>query len=135
MPDLRTFRRICSDAARRTGGDLREFRIATGVTPSFHQAVIGYADRAVAVAGLRELPLLAIAAPRVIDPDRDAGPLTFVDHPGLAAALAEAPGWTVLTTARLDGPFHAAEWPGVSTADIRYWQPGSLGEALFNYWD
>ena len=36
VTELRVFRRACYDAARRTGGNLIEFRLADGVTPNFH---------------------------------------------------------------------------------------------------
>jgi hypothetical protein len=137
VEDLKAFRRVCHEAASRTGGTVTEFRISTEVTPNFHQGIIAYPDRTAAVVCVRDTPLLAIAAPRVIEfaPTRESGPLTFVDLPELAAALALAPKFRLLTAAELDGPIDMAQWPGISRYDIRHWQPRSLGEALFNYWD
>jgi hypothetical protein len=63
------------------------------------------------------------------------GPLTFVHAPDLMTALAEAPEFHVLTPSELNGPFDSAAWPDIQPGDIKYWRPGSLGEALFNYWD
>jgi hypothetical protein len=102
VTDLTAFRRACYEAARRTGGELSEFRISDEPTPTFHQAIIAYPDRDVAVVCVRDAPLLALAAPRVIEftPARDAGPLTFVDLPELAAALEVAPGFRLLTAGR-----------------------------------
>ena len=139
--DLRTFRRVCYEAAARTVGTVTGFRISDGVTPNFHQAIITYPDRRVAVVCLRDEPVLAVALPRSLDLTvaRDRGPLTFVDMPDLAAALTDAgtalEGLRVLTRADLDGPVSTADWPDVSAGDLRYWSPGSLWEALFNYWD
>jgi hypothetical protein len=65
----------------------------------------------------------------------DAGPLTFLDVPDLHDALAAFPGLRVLTKADLDARFTAADWPHLTTDDIRYWRPATVGEALFNYWD
>lgn len=138
VTDLRAFRRVCYDAARRTGGSVIEFRLAAGVAPNFHQGVIAYGDRRVAVVMLRDSAVLAVAEPRVIefgDGVNESGPLGFLDIPELVAVLAEQPGFVVLTAADLDGPFDAAAWPGIDRADIGYWKPETLGEALFNYWD
>jgi hypothetical protein len=141
MMDLRLFRRVCYQAAHRTGGEVVEFRLSDGVTPNFHQGIIACPDRTVAVACIRTAALLAIAVPRDIafTPARESGPLTFVDMPELAAALTTAgagvEGFRVLAAAELDGPIDQAQWPDISSHDLRFWKPGSLGEALFNYWD
>lgn len=141
VSDLRMFRRVCYEAAHRTGGEVAEFRLSDGVTPNFHQGILAYRDLSVAVAWVRDAALLAVAVPRDLDftPARESGPLTFVEVPGLAVVLAEvgaeAGGFRVLTPAELDGPIDPAEWPGISSYDLRCWKPGSLGEALFNYWD
>lgn len=137
MTDRKAFRRVCYEAARRTGGDLTEFRISGHVTPNFHQGIVAYADRTVAVVCVRDAPLLAIAVPRVIEftPARESGPLTFLDLPDLAAALTDAAGFRLLTAAELNGPIDTVKWPRISRTDMRYWQPQTLGEGLFNYWD
>jgi hypothetical protein len=137
MEDLKAFRRVCHNAATQTSGTLTEFRVSTDVTPNFHQGIVSYPDRTIAVVCIRYAALLALAAPRVIEfaPTRDTGPLTFIDDPELAAALAREPTFRLLTAAELNGPIDAAQWPTVSEDDIRYWQPKLLGEALFNYWD
>ncbi|GIE90621.1 hypothetical protein SAMN06264365_12136 [Actinoplanes regularis] len=137
MSDLKAFRRVCYEAARLTGGTVTEFRISTGVTPNFHQGIIAFSDRFVSVLCVRDASLLAVAVPRVIEPGQatECGPLTFIDSPELAAVLAQTPGFRLLTTAELNGPVDVARWPGICLTDMRYWRPGSLGEALFNYWD
>lgn len=137
MTDLTAFRRACYEAARRTGGELTEFRISHEPTPNFHQAIVAYPDRTIAVVCVRDAPLLALAVPRVIEPTSacDSGPLTFVDLPDLAAVLEAVPGFRLLTATELDGPIDATKWPGISRPDMRYWRPQTLGEGLFNYWD
>jgi hypothetical protein len=137
VTDLKAFRRACYEAARRTGGDLTEFRIVDEPTPNFHQAIVTYSSRNVAVVCVRDAPLLALAVPRVIGftPGREADPLTFVDVPDLAAALEAEPGFHLLTTTELGGPIDAVKWPRICQSDMRYWQPRTLGEGLFNYWD
>jgi hypothetical protein len=56
--------------------EVAEFRISNGPTPSFHQGIIARPGRTVAVACLRDMPILALAVPRVIkfEPTREAGP-------------------------------------------------------------
>lgn len=139
MMDVRDFRYACYAAARRTGGNLIEFRLAGDVTPNFHQGLIAYRERTVAVACTRDLAVLALAEPRTIDfvdGIRESGPLTFIDGPELVAALATLlPGSQVLTPSELNSPFDTTTWPHISSTDITYWRPGTLGEALFHYWD
>lgn len=115
-----------------------EFRSADGVTPNFHQGVIAYGDYRVAVVTLRDSAVLAVAEPRTIDFTngvKESGPLAFLEHTELVSVLAELPGFTMLTTADLNSPFDSAAWPDIDRADIDYWKPATLGEALFNYWD
>jgi hypothetical protein len=138
MTVLRDFRRTCYEVARRTGGRVIEFRLADGVTPNFHQGVIAYRDHTLAVVCVRDSALLAVAEPRIIefvDGVMEAGPLTFVDAPQLVAVMAELQGFQVLIPTELNCPFDAAVWSEVPASDIKYWRPGNLGEALFNYWD
>lgn len=138
MVDIRDFRQVCYTVARRTGGEVIGFRIADGMTPDFHQGLIAYHDRTIAVACTRDSALLAAAEPRITDFAAgfvESGPLIFVDAPELTAALAKMPGFRVLTPDELNGPFDATAWPEVLASDIDYWRPESLGEALFNYWD
>lgn len=141
MIELRAFRQACYEAAERTGGKLIEFRLAEGVTPNFHQGIIAYRDRHLAVVALRDSAVLAIAEPRVIASEngaREADPLTFVEAPDLVTALserAERAGFEVLTGTELARPFDAAAWPELDRAEIRFWQPETVGDALFNYWD
>jgi hypothetical protein len=41
----------------------------------------------------------------------------------------------LLSATELAGPVNTAKGPQLDRHDLRYWQPRSLGEALFNYWD
>ncbi|MFI5535193.1 hypothetical protein ACIA5H_02270 [Nocardia sp. NPDC051900] len=63
MTELRAFRQVCYEVARRTGGTVIEFRLAGNTTPNFHQGVIAYHDHHVAVVALRDSAVLAVAAP------------------------------------------------------------------------
>ncbi|WAL63799.1 hypothetical protein ORV05_22705 [Amycolatopsis cynarae] len=139
MTDVVNFKRACYAAARSTGGRVIEFHVANDVTPNFHLGVIAYRDHTLAVACTRDSAVLAIAEPPAIDfvsGGRRSDQLTFVDAPELLAVVAGLlPGFQVLTKSELDGSFDAAAWPHVSSKDITYWRPSTLGEALFNCWD
>lgn len=97
-------------------------------------------SRVVAVVAALELGVLAIAEPRALTGSTgavDFGPLRFVEAPDLTAAVAaEAADFRVLTLDELEAPFDCvAGWPGLHPNGIRYWEPATVGEALFNYWD
>ncbi|MBB5805933.1 hypothetical protein F4560_005701 [Saccharothrix ecbatanensis] len=138
MTDLSEFRRVCHAVALSSGGRVVEFRIADCVTPNFHQAIIAYRDRVVAVVCTRHSALMAVAEPRAVDFAngwRDSGPLTFVDAPRLMALLADMSRFRLLTPDELNGEFDAEDWPEILAYDIKYWRPANLGEALFNHFD
>lgn len=113
------------------------FRLAVSGSPNFHQGLITYPGRHVTVVALRDSAVLAIAESRVTESDGviESGPLTFVEAPDLVTALSEQVGFEILTAAELARPFDAAAWPELDEADIRYWKPETVGDALFNYWD
>ena len=136
MVDIQEFKRACHAAARATGGRVVEFRVADDFAASFYQAIVAYHDHEIAVVCTRDSAILAVAEPLgVVDGVLDSGPRTWVHQPELAAALAEQPGFQVLGSPELEGPFDSAAWPSVLSSDIAYWRPRTLGEALFNYWD
>ena len=74
---------------------------------------------------VRDAPLLAVALPRVIEfaPTRESGPLTFVGIPDLAAALAKAPEFRLLSCAELDGPVDIVKWPRITGSLARWAKP------------
>jgi hypothetical protein len=64
--------------------------------------------------------------------------LTFVDHPDLAAALTDGSNLQVLTAEQLNAPLSPADLADLGPAErkqIAYWQPNTIGELLFNFWD
>ncbi|MFC3450468.1 hypothetical protein [Amycolatopsis speibonae] len=132
MNDLREFRRACYEAARRTRGQVT--RLVPG---NFDQAEIAYRHRTAAVLWTQEWDeagrheILGIAEAPV-----GYGSITFVDEPGLLAVLGELlPGHRLYTRAELDAPIDLSAPPWVNDREARYWRPGNLGEALFNFWD
>jgi hypothetical protein len=59
--------------------------------------------------------------------------LEFTDIPEAADVLRRMFSKYPLSRSDLEVPFQG--WPGLSEADINYWKPSTLGEALFNWWD
>lgn len=59
--------------------------------------------------------------------------LQFIDMPDLAQTLHNLSNIQVYNTTKLNAPFVAQSW--MSKHDINYWQPKTLGDALFNWWD
>ncbi len=60
----------------------------------------------------------------------------FVDDPELAAALGD--GWRFLTVAELDTDLSRADLSALhedELAQVRYWQPLTVGDLLFHDWD
>lgn len=140
MINARDFRGACYAAARGVGGGIIEIRVANSVMPNFHEGIFDYRGRRVSVTCTRDsAAVLTVSEPRIIDFVRgslDGSPLVFLDAPELASAVASfLPGVQVLPASELNGPFKPEAWPHVNADDIKYWRPGTLGEALFNYWD
>ena len=80
------------------------------------------------------VPFIAFARPRA---GGDAT-LTFVNHPGLAAVLADLTDARALTVDQLGTPLSQADLSALDRAEqdqIGYWAPATVGELLFNFWD
>jgi len=131
IPGVSEFGALVHEAARRTGGRVVAFVAAEGVTPNFHQGVITYRDRTVAVLCSRDDGSVAVAESYT---EPMAAPV-FVDEPDLVAVLTQFQGFRVLTKPEADQPFDPAVCPDVDPRDVRYWQPETVGSALFNHWD
>ena len=129
----RAFATACHSAARRTGGTVIAAQPAA-VTPDFDAVLLGYGDER--VAALRHALLNVVAFIRVpgehVEP-----PLAFTDHPRLACTLGEA-GFQILPAADLRQPLTAADLSDLRAEEhqqVKYWNPVTVGELLFNYWD
>lgn len=65
----------------------------------------------------------------IIDyPDRTVAVVRVRDSLMLAVAQPRAREGAVTS-------FEAVDWPDINRADIKYWKPETVGEALFHYWD
>ncbi|MGW6930410.1 hypothetical protein ACWGE0_10120 [Lentzea sp. NPDC054927] len=126
------FKGLAHDAARRTGGRLSAFTAADGVTPNFHQALITYRDRTVAVLCSRDDGSVVVTQPFDVRFD---GSLVFLDEPELLAVAREFEGFSVLSKDDAERPFSHSDHPHVWESDLSHWKPENTGQALFNWWD
>ncbi|MDX8145766.1 hypothetical protein SK854_26905 [Lentzea sp. BCCO 10_0061] len=126
------FKALAHEAARRTGGRLTAFTPAQDVTPNFHQALITYRDRTVAMLCSRDDGSVVMTEPFGVRSDWS---LAFVDEPELAAVVRRSEGFTVLSKDDAERPFEHSDHPHVSGRDLAYWKPENTGQALFHWWD
>lgn len=132
MTNLRELTRVIHDAARRTGGQVQGV-VSADPGRSFHAFVLAYPDRRLIAVGHVLLPLLALAQP----PGEDAV-LSFVDDAAVVRSLAVYEPYRLMCPAELSMPVARADLSDLATAEvdqIRYWNPATVGDLLFNSWD
>lgn len=131
--DLKAFTAACHHAARTIDATVTGVTPA-GVTPSFHTVDIAHGQHHIAVLRHTTLPSIAFARPRT---NGDAT-VTFVDHPALASALTNLTDTQALTTEQLQTHLSQVDLNALNPHEhnqINYWNPTTLGELLFNFWD
>jgi hypothetical protein len=132
--DIRSFVTACYDAARRTGGSVTAAR-EPGVTPTFHTVVISYEDVHIAVLRHDRLDVIALAQ----EPAHVSTLITaFIDRPAPAEILCQTTDCRILSAADLNSSLSGADLADLSAdehREVSYWQPATIGELLFNYWD
>ncbi|MFB6398516.1 hypothetical protein [Polymorphospora lycopeni] len=132
--DLRIFTAVCHHAARTIDAAVTGIT-AAGVAPNHHTITITHGQHHIAVMRHLTLPFIAFAHPRA---SGDATTTTFVDHPGLAAAITDLTGAQVLTGEQLRTPLSQVDLDGLDAGEhdqFSYWKPTTVGEVLFNFWD
>ena len=131
--DLRAFTAVCHHAARAIDATVTGVTPA-GVTPNFHQVDIAHDERHVAILRHATLPIIAFARPG----NNGDVTVTFVDHPALAAAIGELTDALILTVEQLQTSLAQADLSALGREEhdqIRHWQPRTVGELMFNFWD
>lgn len=125
--DVPTFKRVAYELARHINAMVVGI-YEPDVTPNFMTAKLDL--------GASEIYLLcshagdwALSREVILDPCT----LEFEDSLAITEVLECYFGIGLHSKSSLQGPFVKAEW--MSDTDIRYWQPKSLGEGLFNWWD
>lgn len=101
---------------------------------SFHEISIARGQSASAVLFNASYPLIAFAALR----DEGETRLEFVDDEPLAAAFNALSPFRALSVAELKRPFGPEDLASLNEAEcqqVTYWQPATVGDLVFNFWD
>ncbi|MFZ3471049.1 hypothetical protein ACODT3_21380 [Streptomyces sp. 4.24] len=119
-------------AALAAGGRVEDF-VEECYPQNFHSATLTDREGAAHVALFHvHHPLVAF-----VDERRFGYTDEFEDPPPWAAPLTDA-GFTVLSAAVLRSPFSEADTSALAEterSEIDYWQPETIGTAVFNMWD
>jgi len=106
-----------------------------GVTPSFHSALLSKGDNAVSILGHSTYPIFAFAEPLQMHSCQ----LRFVDSEPLSREIATLfPDVTVATTTELNRKLADNDLAKLDAAEleqVKYWEPKSVGDVAFNWWD
>ncbi len=106
-----------------------------GVTPNFHSALLTNGDTAISILGHSTYPIFACSEP--LDPL--SCKIRFIDSDPLTQQLATLfPNVVIATTAELDRNLTDTDLALLDTAEreqIKYWQPQTVGNAVFKWWD
>jgi hypothetical protein len=133
-PDFAAFKPACHDAARRLRGTVLRTDSRDGrPTPNFHRVALSLPGGPAEVICNARYPLAAAIRPL----EAGSTESTFLDVPGLAEALAEH-GFEVVPVADLNAPVRDEHLAGLASAErqqARYWEPRTVGEVVFNFWD
>lgn len=106
-----------------------------GVTPNFHSALLTNGDTAISILGHSTYPIFAFSEPLVLHSCE----IRFIDSDPLTQQLATLfPNVAIATTAELDRKLTDTDLALLDTAEreqVKYWQPQTVGNAAFNWWD
>jgi hypothetical protein len=132
--DFRDFQKIIHPLPWIINCQLRNIQ-ERSVTPNFHSTELVFPDRRIIVLGHSIYPIIAFTKHlQPLDPN-----LTFIDEPTIAQAIQQLdPNITIPTTQELNRPLTDTDRAKLDPAElsqIRYWQPSTLGQAAFNWWD
>lgn len=131
--DESEFRNACYAVARIAGGVVSP-PPSTSLSGNFFRCTIAYSGTERTVVCNMYAPLVAIAEPM---PSYELT-LTFSDDPDLAGAFKSLSRFEVLSRhelGRLITDFDLSELGPAELEQVRYWNPHTLGQAIFNWWD
>jgi hypothetical protein len=130
--DLRDVSSLAYLTARLAGGRVITVSAAEA-TPNFHSAMITTGDQTFWIMVNEIHPLVAAAT------SISMGTIDFIDGAEhLRQAVALTPPFRLLLAVELSSPGTEHDLANLSPAEraqIRYWQPGRVGDIVFNYWD
>ena len=106
-----------------------------GVTPNFHSALLTNGETAISSLGHSTYPIFAYTEPL----DQHLCEIRFIDSDPLTQRLAaHFPNVAIATTAELERNLTDTDLALLDTAEraqVEYWQPQTVGNAAFNWWD
>lgn len=109
--------------------------VERGVTPNFHSALLSKGADAVSILGHSAYPILAFAEPLEISSCR----LCFVDSDPLSREIRSL--FCEVTVARANDlnrkleDRDLEELDPAELAQVKYWNPQTIGDVAFNWWD
>lgn len=126
--DWKTFKGICFDFARNNGGTCL-FILGDQITPNYHQANITIDERTIYVLLSRSYPVIGISSfePFVYE---------FIDVPEMTRLFPSE--YLVPTASELNERFDMSRQSFLNDAErgeIEYWEPETIGNVIFHYWD
>lgn len=130
--ELADFKAACYEAARLVGEEVSRIR-SPNVTPNFFSATIGNDSHKSAILGNLAYPIVAFAT----EVDERQWLHSFIDRPDLAEVF-RTRGYECPDAAELMSRVGEADLKSLRETelkDIKYWNPGTIGEIVFNYWD
>lgn len=130
--DVKKYKDMCYELARKLGGELAEFNYSL-YPANFHKAHFKFPTQQVCLLMNKHYPLLAFA--KTVETMK----IEFLDFSDGENAIpdeytvlsAEALESEVPNTARVAG----AEMNKGTARQIKYWKPGTFGQIIFNFWD
>jgi len=133
---VKRFTAACHSAAQQVRGHVEFVRAAAGhVTPNFHEASVSWNDGAGKARVLCNAhhPIVAFASPVTGEGDTR---IEFVDCPELASAFDA--GFHILNHKEASAAISPEALVQLSEAELvqmRYWDPRTIGDLVFNFWD
>ncbi|WP_070327654.1 hypothetical protein [Exiguobacterium aurantiacum] len=126
--DIETFENICLDFASQKGGTCF-FILGDGVTPNYEQANIRIGERTIYVLLSHLYPVIGISK---LEPFQ----YEYIDVPELTDLFPDT--YQIPSAAELNERFDLSLQPFLSEVDrmqIEYWNPKTIGNVIFHYWD
>lgn len=126
--EVRLFQTICFDYARQKGGTCTII-LGDSITPNYHQATITIRGRSIYVLLSRSYPIIGISKYEPFSYE-------YIDVPELTN-LFPTP-YQVPIAAELNERFDVTLQPFLNDeerGEIDYWEPETIGNVIFHYWD
>ena len=128
------FKRIVNNVVAGLGFDVSVY-LESSVTTSFHAAVFETdSEPYTVVLGHSNYPIIAFSNPSILL----GKPPDFVDHPSIAEKLGRLfPDVTIAESKELERRIEKSDincLDPVEVVQVKYWQPKTIGETVFNWW-